>query len=116
VCVAIGLVSFLIVADRAVAQPATANVTFSHPVQLPGTVLPAGIYSFRFVGDGRTVVVSDVDHRVLTTLGVLPTTRPQRGDIVVLRTSAGDAAPEVSALYPDGGTQGIQFVFPDPRK
>jgi hypothetical protein len=104
------LVVFLIHASPVVAQREATNATFSGAVQLPGVLLPAGSYSFSSTNDGRSVVVSDADHRVITTLMVIPIRRPKAGAVITLRPSVAGAAPEVSAFYTDGGTAGVAFV------
>jgi hypothetical protein len=94
------------------AQRVTTNTTFSNPVQLPGVLLPAGTYQFAVASDRRSVVVSDADRRIVATLMVVPVTRAQRGTVILMRPSIGGAAPEVTALYLDGGTNGFEFVRP----
>ena len=107
---ALCLASFLIFAGSAVAQRVTTNTTFSRPVQLPGLLLQAGAYEFSLIRDGRTVVVAGADHRILGTFAVSPITRAKPGEIIILRPSAAGAAPEVAALYSNGGTSGVEFV------
>jgi hypothetical protein len=104
------LVVFLTYASPVVAQREATNATFSGAVQLPGVLLPAGSYSFSRTSDGRNVVVSDADHRVIATLMVIPITRSKAGAVITLRPSVAGAAPEVSAFYSDGGTAGVAFV------
>ena len=92
------------------------TATFASAVQLPGLLLPAGSYHFLLARDGRTVVVSSAEGRVLISLQVSPTTRSQGGPIVTLRPAVGDAAPEVSALYSNGGTTGVSFIYRPAQK
>jgi hypothetical protein len=73
-------------------------------------LLSAGSYGFSIQRDGRGVVVSDADHRVVATLRGIPIKRSRRGEIITLRPSLAGAAPEVLALFPDGGTAGIEFI------
>ena len=105
------LAAALISGESLMAQRSNTDATFSRAVQLPGVLLPAGAYHFSFPADGRVVVVSDSQHRVLGTFVVNPISRPKGGDIITLRPSVGDAAPEVAALYPTGGTTGVAFNY-----
>ena len=113
---ALCLVSLLINAGPVVAQSTTTDVTFSVPVQLPGVVLPAGIYHFAVARDARSVVVSGADHRIVTTVAVVRITRAEAGSLVTMRPSTDGAPAQVSALYSGGGTAGIEFVYPSTRK
>jgi hypothetical protein len=106
----------LINAGPAVAQSTTTNVTFSVPVQLPGVVLPAGSYHFALARDSRSVVVSGADHRIVTTVAVIRTTRAQAGSRVTMRPSTDGAPEQVSALYSGGGTSGVEFVYGNTKK
>ena len=104
---AVGLLSF---AGSATAQTTNA-VKFSGPVQLPSVLLPAGSYTFDVSGDGRTVVVSGVDRRVIGRFPVTPITRAADGEIVTTRVAAGTVPPEIAALYSSGGKTGVQFLY-----
>jgi len=108
------LFSLLTYGQSVIAQAprVTTNTTFSNPVQLPGVLLPAGSYQFAVASDRRSVVVSGADHRIIATLMVVPVTRAQPGTVILTRPSIGGAAPEVTALYLDGGTSGFEFVRP----
>ena len=108
--VVIGLVSLLMCAGAASAQTANA-AKFSGPVQLPGVLLPAGSYTFTVAPDSRSVVVSDGDKHFVTTLQVAPITRAARGDIITMRSAVEGAAPEIVAVYSNGGTKGVQFLY-----
>jgi hypothetical protein len=109
------LCSLLIHGESLIAQRATTNTTFTKPVQLSGVLLPAGNYQFAVASDRRSVVVSDADHRIVTTLMVVPVTRTQPGAVILTRPSVNGAAPEVTALYLDGGTNGFE-VRPTAQK
>jgi hypothetical protein len=71
---------------------------------------------FQVMGDGSSVVVSDAERHIVTTLQVVPITRAAAGDVIVMRAAVGTAAPEISALYTGGGTRGVEFVYPLVRK
>ena len=116
VWIAVCLVSLLMNAGIVVAQSTTTDVTFSVPVQLPGVVLPAGVYHFALARDARSVVVSAADHRIVTTVAVVRITRAEAGNRVTMRPSTDGAPAQVSALYSGGGTAGIEFVYPNTKK
>jgi hypothetical protein len=104
------LVTLMLCAAPAAAQ--TTNVaSFSGAVQLPGVVLSAGSYTFAVTRDRRTVVVSDAKRNTVTTLNVVPITRAVGGDIIIMRPAVGTSAPEISALYADGGKSGVEFLY-----
>jgi hypothetical protein len=110
-CAVVCLASLLTYAGPAAAQSrTTSNATFNNPVQLPGLVLPAGQYTFSLAVNRRSVVVSDVNHRVVTTLIVQSITRAKRGDTFTVRSSAA-GSPEISEWYAGGGTTGVQFAY-----
>ena len=116
VWIALCLGSLLINAGPVVAQSTTTDVTFSVPVQLPGVVLPAGVYHFALARDARSVVVSGADNRIVTTVAVIRTTRAEAGSRVTMRPSTDGAPPQVSALYSGGGTTGVEFVYAGTKK
>ena len=116
VSIALCLVSVLINAGPLVAQSRTTDVTFSAPVQLPGVVIPAGNYHFALARDARSVVVTAADHRIVTTVAVISTTRAQSGSLVTMRPSTDGTPAQVSALYSGGGTSGVEFVYGNAKK
>lgn len=115
-CVVFCLVTSLLCAARPAGAQSTNIANFSGPVQLPGVVLPAGSYTFAVTRDGRSVVVSDAERHVVTTQPVVPITRAAGGDIIVMRAAVGTAAPEISALYTNRGTTGVEFLYRRERK
>ena len=110
-CAALCLATVLFRAGPADAQN-NGVANFTRPVQLPRVLLPAGSYTFRLTPDGRSVVVSDAKRHLVTSLQVVPITRAAAGDVIVMRAAVGTAAPEISALYTDGGTRGVEFLYP----
>jgi hypothetical protein len=114
--IALFLASLLMAAGPAAAQSTTTDVTFSVPVQLPGVVLPAGSYHFALAQDARSVVVSGADHRIVTTVAVVRTTRREAGSLVTMRPSTDGAPAQVSALYSGGGTAGVEFLYTTTKK
>ena len=114
-CAVICLVTVLLGTGPADAQTTNA-ANFSSPVQLPGVLLSAGSYAFAVTRDGRSVVVSDAEHRVVAKLEVAPITRAAGGEVITMRSAVGTAAPEISALYTSGGTNGVEFLYSRVRK
>lgn len=107
----LSLVAFLICAGSVLAQRPATTATFSGPVRLSGVLMPTGSYDFAIERDGSVVVVSDANHKVVATVrGCIPITRSKRGDTVTMRPAVSGQAPELFALFPDGGTTGIEFV------
>jgi hypothetical protein len=99
-----------------VGQSTTTDVTFGVAVQLPGVVLPAGIYHFALARDSRSVVVSAADHRIVTTVAVVRITRDRAGSLVTMRPSTDGEPPQVAALYSGGGTSGVEFIYTNTKK
>lgn len=114
-CAVLCLVTVLLWPGPARAQT-TSAANFSNPVQLPGVLLPAGSYAFALTRDGRSVVVSDAEHHIVATLPVAPITRAASGDVIIMRSAVGTAAPEISALFTRGGTNGVEFLYGRVRK
>ena len=114
-CAVLCLLTFLLCAGPAGAQTSSA-ANFSGPVQLPYMLLAAGRYTFLLSSDGRSVVVSDAGRHVVTSQQVVPITRAAAGNVIVMRSAPGTAAPEISALYVGGGKSGVEFLYPVVRK
>jgi hypothetical protein len=114
-CAVICLVAVLLCTGPAGAQT-TSAASFTSPVQLPGVLLPAGSYAFAVTSDGRGVVVSDAERRIVARLQVAPITRAAGGEVITMRSAVGTAAPEISALYTSGGRNGVEFLYPRARK
>jgi hypothetical protein len=108
----VGPVVLLATGPVAHAQRSVNSATFSNPVQLAGILLVAGTYEFAVAPDRRSVVVSDANRRVVTTLMVAPVSRARSGDVVVMRPGREGASPEIDAMYLDGGRNGFQIVRP----
>ncbi|MDQ1680077.1 MAG: hypothetical protein QOI42_936 [Frankiaceae bacterium] len=93
-------------------------VTFSGPVSLPGTTLPAGTYVFR-IADSPTnrniVQVFDRDEaKLITTLLAIPAERAEAaGDpVVTFKETAADRPPAVRYWYYAGEKAGNELVYP----
>jgi hypothetical protein len=96
----------------------TTYVTFSGPVSVPGTTLPAGTYTFRLLNsDTNRNVVQIFDRegmKLYTTLLAIPATRPEAsGDpIITFKETPSDRPPAVRYWYYAGDTAGNELVYP----
>lgn len=94
------------------------NVTFSGPVSLPGTTLPAGTYVFRLADspvNRHIVQVFDKDQaKLITTILAVAAERPQpEGDpIVSFKETPSDRPPAVRFWYYAGEKSGSEFIYP----
>jgi len=96
----------------------TTFVTFSGPVSVPGTTLPAGTYTFRLLNSdtNRNIVqIFDKDSmKLYTTLLAVPATRRElTGDpIITFKETPSDRPPAVHYWYYAGETAGNELVYP----
>jgi hypothetical protein len=94
-----------------------AVVTFDHPVEVPGKVLPPGTYVFKSLENNGLVQVFSADERQLfATLSVVPEDRPAHDpdvdSFVQLNKTRADAPQEVEGFFLAGHLTGFQFVYP----
>ncbi|MGH9143868.1 MAG: hypothetical protein ACRD2I_22250 [Vicinamibacterales bacterium] len=93
-------------------------LTFSGPVQIPGTTLPAGSYVFKLAdipGSRHVVQVFDKDEmKLYTTILALPNQRAEPSDkpIVLFSERASGTPQAVKVWYYPGDTIGNEFVYP----
>jgi hypothetical protein len=112
----------LLTATVAAAQGTLADrktiVTFSGPVSLPGTTLPAGTYVFKLADSAanRNIVqVFDKDEaKIITTLLAVSAERadPQGDPVVSFKETPSDRPPAVKYWYYAGEKAGSEFVYP----
>ena len=94
------------------------NVTFSGPVSLPGTTLPAGTYVFRLADspvNRHIVQIFEKDRaKLITTLLAVAAERPEpEGDPVVsFKETPSDRPPAVRYWYYAGEKSGSEFIYP----
>ena len=93
------------------AAQATTDVTFKEQVLVPGAVLAPGVYHFALSTDRKTVVISDSNRRIVTTVRVIEVSREKNGPRLTMRPAAAGAPPEVAALFSTGSTRGVEFVY-----
>jgi hypothetical protein len=96
-------------------------LTFSQPVQLPGTTLPAGKYRFEIANIDTSAnavrVSSENGEKVLGTFSTIPSTMPQRDlqnqDSLVMFAERPAGQPQAARewFYP-GRSIGSEFVYP----
>jgi hypothetical protein len=97
------------------------TVTFSAPVEVPGTVLPAGTYVFKLLdspSDRHIVQIYDADEKKLyATILAVPDYRLKPTDKPVLRFEERPSGqPEaLEAFFYPGDNFGQQFVYPHKR-
>ena len=98
-----------------------AVVTFDHPVEVPGKVLPAGTYVFKTsdIGDQLVEVFSADQKHLFATLSVIPADRPAQDtdndSFFQLNKTRADAPQEIEDFFVAGRTTGFQFVYPMPE-
>jgi hypothetical protein len=93
------------------AAQSTTDVTFKAQVQVPGAVLPPGVYHFMLSKDRKTVSISDAGQRIVKTVQVTEVSRAKNGPRVTMRPSGEGAPPQVAALYSTGSTRGVEFIY-----
>jgi hypothetical protein len=98
------------------------TITFSQPIQIPGTVLPAGSYLFKLANpnsDPHTVQVFNAAGTALyATLETIATERPEpAGDTVVTFAKQGAGQPDAlrNWFYP-GNEIGVEFLYPNQQE
>jgi hypothetical protein len=106
-----------LLASEAAAQPSgprSASVTFSAPVQLPGIVLPAGVYVFEQTingsGDGAVSVWNTTSKVLVVRLHTVATKRGSAGSPVTFREIR-STPPAIAAWYLNGGVEGHEFLY-----
>ena len=96
-------------------------LTFSQPVEIPGTVLPAGQYVFKLVdsnADRHIVqVFNAAEDKVYATILALPHYRmePTDGTVILFEERRADQPQAIHAWFYPGETYGQEFVYPKDR-
>jgi hypothetical protein len=96
-------------------------VTFSHPVEIPGHVLPAGTYTFKLLDsmiDRHIVQIFNADEsEIIATVMTIPDFRLTPTDRTVITFDEVPAgSPEaIRAWFYPGNTMGQEFVYPKSR-
>jgi hypothetical protein len=107
-----------LLAPEAAAQPSgprSASVTFSGAVQLPGIVLPAGVYVFEQIlnvsDHGSVNVWNRTSKAFVVRLRTVGTKRASPGNPVTFRQIRSGAPPAIAAWYINGGVDGYEFLY-----
>jgi LPXTG-motif cell wall-anchored protein len=97
------------------------KLTFNEPVEVPGTVLPAGTYWFTLANsdsERNVVQIWNADRtQLVTTVLAIPDSRLQPTDKTVINFEERPAgAPEaIHAWFYPGDDSGLEFVYPKTR-
>ena len=95
-------------------------VTFSRPVEIPGTVLPAGTYVFRLLDsvmyENVVQVLSGDEHKVLDTFLAIPDYRlkPMAKTVISFEERAAGVPKAIKEWFYPGNSYGEKFVYPKP--
>jgi len=114
---AIGVAASSPAASQFVTTTKVNNLTFSHPVALPGVALGPGTYVFEAgpqVTNSSLVRVLSRNRQIVYYTGfTIPVSRPRgtEGSTVVLGEAARGAATPILAWYPIGSTAGHEFMY-----
>lgn len=95
-------------------------VTFDHPVEVPGKVLPAGKYTFQLAETSYRHVVqifSEDGTQIITTVLAIPNYRLKATDETVIEFAERPAgtAPALRAWFYPANNYGQEFVYPKAR-
>lgn len=96
----------------------TTFVTFSGPVSVPGTTLPAGTYTFKLLNSDTNRNIVQIFNRegtkLFTTLLAVPATRmePTGDPVITFKETASDRPPAVHYWYYAGDLAGNELVYP----
>ena len=94
------------------------DVTFSKPVEVPGTVLPAGTYVFKLADSdsNRNIVqiFNKDENHVYATILAITEQRPQPADktVITFEEHSKNAPEAVKAWFYPGENTGFRFVYP----
>ena len=94
------------------------DVTFSQPVEVPGTVLSAGTYVFRLADSdsNRNIVqiLNKDENHVYATILAITEQRPQPADktVITFEEHSKNAPEAVKAWFYPGENTGFRFVYP----
>ena len=93
-----------------------ATVTFDHPVEVPGKVLPAGTYVFKTSDNDKLVQVFSANYKeVFATFYAIPAYRSAMHNddsFVQLNKTPAGTLQEIEELFVAGHLTGYQFIYP----
>jgi len=114
---AIASVLFLEVAARADEADQSTKITFTHAIEIPGQILPAGTYLFKLADPNDLDLVRIFNSEGTRLYATLQTVTAERskptGDVVVVLAKQPEGKHEtlVKWFYP-GATSGHELVYP----
>lgn len=97
------------------------RVTFSAPVEIPGQVLPAGMYVLKLLdspSDRNIVQIYNADQtKLYATILAIPDYRLKPADktVITFAERASNAPPAIQAWFYPGDNFGQEFVYPKTR-
>ena len=97
------------------------TITFDHPVELPGIVLPAGTYVFRMMdylsNNCMVEVLTEDEQTVLANIRAIPDYRvtPPLNTSVVFEERAANAPRAIKEWFFPDRHYGYEFVYPKPE-
>jgi len=118
VCCAIALVAFTVPNAHADEWNKKTFLTFSQPVQVPGTTLPAGTYMFKLADletNRHVVQIFDKDGgKLIATFLTVPDYKlnPPDNSVVMFEERPKSMARAIKAWWYVGDTTGDEFVYP----
>jgi hypothetical protein len=95
---------------------------FNHPVQIPGKVLPAGIYVFRLAdisGERNVVQVFNADEtELIATVMGYPEylDKPPAKDLFIFEEQGNGLPPLLKSWFQIGNPSGERFIYPKERE
>jgi len=93
-------------------------ITFDHPVELPGIVLPAGTYVFRMMdylaNNNMVQVLTEDEQTVLATIRAIPDYRvtPSLNTSIIFEERAANAPRAIKEWFFPDRHYGYEFVYP----
>jgi hypothetical protein len=111
---AVALLAVLTPSAQAQLVDQKVRVTFSEPVEIPGSVLPAGTYVFEALQPGHlTRILSADETHVYGTLFTVPEERrqPVEKTTVVLEENVKGAPEKVEGWFYPGNLTGNEFIY-----
>src|SRR5579883_824202 len=96
-----------------------AKITFNHPFEIPGMILPAGTYVFRIVdmqGDRHVVRIANEDETATyATVLAFADWRPEAKDdtVVTFYESEQGRVPALHEWFYPGHLGGVEFAYPE---
>jgi hypothetical protein len=114
----VGMVTLFTTNVRADEWDKKTVLTFNEPVQVPGTVLPAGTYMFKLAdteGDRNIVQIFNADgtHLITTVMAIADYRTTVPGKTIVTFAERASGQPEaVQTWFYSGDNYGQEFVYP----